>query len=353
MNKKWHALAALPALLMLIAACGQQEAEAPVAEEAAPPAADDQAVAAIIAEALSAAPPSMAASASVADWEGTVLREGTGPFTCLPTPAGFEAGTTPMCMDSPWMAWADAWGNKTELTIDRLGISYMLAGDSGASNIDPYATEETDDNEWTVGGPHVMIIAPDPVWLDGLPTDPENGGPFVMWKDTPYVHVMIPVDIAAAGAVESPLDDALSAANADMAANAKVVDWEGNVLREGSGAYTCFPTPPQYADVGRAPMCMDAPWMAWADAWQNETDVLIDGIGISYMLAGDEGGSNIDPYGSEPTDDNEWVVSGPHLMIIVPDNSMLAGLPTDPVSGGPYVMWRDTPYAHVMVPVGD
>ena len=98
---------------------------------------------------------------------------------------------------------------------------------------------------------------------------------------------------------------------------------------------------------------MDAPWMAWAKAWQNKTDVLIDDIGISYMLAGDEGGSNIDPYGSEPTDDNEWVVSGPHLMIIVPDNSMLADLPTDPDNGGPYVMWRDTPYAHVMVPVGD
>lgn len=352
MNKKWHALAALLAPFMLIVACSQQDAGAPVVEEAAPPAADDHAKEAMIAEALSAAPASMAASAAVADWEGNVLKEGTGPYTCLPTPPHMPAGTSPMCMDEPWMAWADAWGDKTDFTIDRVGISYMLAGDSGASNIDPYASGKTEDNEWVVEGPHLMIIVPDNSLLAGLPTDPDNGGPYVMWKDTPYVHVMVPVDITAVGAVESPLDDALSAANSNIAADARVVDWEGNVLREGSGAYTCFPTPPLFAD-GRAPMCMDAPWMAWAKAWQNKTDVLIDDIGISYMLAGDEGGSNIDPYGSEPTDDNEWVVSGPHLMIIVPDNSMLADLPTDPDNGGPYVMWRDTPYAHVMVPVGD
>jgi hypothetical protein len=40
-------------------------------------------------------------------------------------------------------------------------------------------------------------------------------------------------------------------------------------------------------------------------------------------------------------------------MIIVPDNALLAGLPTDPENGGPYVMWKGTPYAHVMVPVAD
>jgi len=29
--------------------------------------------------------------------------------------------------------------------------------------------------------------------LEGISTDPHNGGPFVMWKGTPYAHVMIPV----------------------------------------------------------------------------------------------------------------------------------------------------------------
>lgn len=29
-----------------------------------------------------------------------------------------------------------------------------------------------------------------------------------------------------------------------------------------------------------------------------------------------------------------------------------AAFPEDPGQGGPYVMWKDTPYPHVMVPVG-
>jgi hypothetical protein len=188
--------------------------------------------------------------------------------------------------------------------------------------------------------------------LDGLPTDPENGGPYVMWKGTPYAHVMVPVDIRPVGAAEGPLQDAVSAANSDMATDVTVVDWEGNTLQEGSSTYTCMPTPPQFAD-GRAPMCFDGPWMAWASAWTNQEDFSIDGIGISYMLAGDEGASNIDPFAAGPTDDNEWVVEGPHLMIIVPDPAMLDGLPTDPTNGGPYVMWKGTPYAHIMVPLTD
>jgi hypothetical protein len=29
--------------------------------------------------------------------------------------------------------------------------------------------------------------------LSALPTDPNNGGPWVMWKGTPYAHIMVPV----------------------------------------------------------------------------------------------------------------------------------------------------------------
>jgi len=332
-------------------ACGGQQGEAPAGQETA--AAEDAEKAALIADALSAATPSLAAVAKVADWEGNVLKEGAGPYTCLPTPPQWPAGTSPMCMDEPWMAWADAWSNKKEFTPDRIGISYMLAGDAGSSNVDPYATEATEDNQWVVEGPHLMIITPDTALLDSLPTDPENGGPYVMWKGTPYAHVMVPIDIAEPEGVDGAVADALSAASAGMMAGAKVVDWEGNTLREGTGPYTCLPTPPQLSDA-RAPMCMDGPWMAWADGWANREGFSIDSLGVSYMLAGDGGASNVDPFATEPTDDNEWVVEGPHLMIIVPDAAAaLAALPTDPKNGGPYVMWRGTPYAHVMVPVAD
>jgi len=148
---------------------------------------------------------------------------------------------------------------------------------------------------------------------------------------------------------EDALADALSAAWPGMAENATVVDWEGNVLQEGNNGYTCLPTPPML--TGNAPMCMDSAWMKWADAWQNHKEYDSESLGISYMLAGDEGASNIDPYAEGPTDDNEWIEEGPHLMILAPA-SLLEAFSTDPDNGGPYVMWKGTPYAHLMVPVG-
>ena len=79
-----------------------------------------------------------------------------------------------------------------------------------------------------------------------------------------------------------------------------------------------------------------------------------DGIGISYMLQGDRGAgvSNSDPYHPDPKNADDYTETGPHLMIVVP-KEMLKGITDDPASGGPYVMWGDTPYAHVMVPVAD
>jgi hypothetical protein len=72
------------------------------------------------------------------------------------------------------------------------------------------------------------------------------------------------------------------------------------------------------------------------------------------MLQGDRGSgvSNSDPYHPDPKNADDYVETGPHLMIIVP-KEMLKGMTDDPSTGGPYVMWGDTPYAHIMVPVSD
>jgi hypothetical protein len=145
------------------------------------------------------------------------------------------------------------------------------------------------------------------------------------------------------------MKDALKAAWPGMVETATVVDWEGNVLREGSSGYVCLPTPPML--TVDSPMCMDSEWMRWADAWQNKKDFEPSALGISYMLAGDGGASNIDPYAEGPTQDNEWIREGAHLMIIAPAE-LLEAFPTDPENGGPYVMWKGTPYAHLMVPIG-
>lgn len=149
---------------------------------------------AMIREALSAAPPNLKDRVTVRDLQGNLLRDGDGEFTCYPAPDGLAG---PMCLDREWRRWMAAWQAGEPFTASRVGISYMMAGDSptgGASNVDPSATEPTADNEWVVEGPHVMIIVPDGQDLEGLPTDLDTGGPYVMWRGTPYEHIMLPVD---------------------------------------------------------------------------------------------------------------------------------------------------------------
>jgi hypothetical protein len=144
--------------------------------------------------------------------------------------------------------------------------------------------------------------------------------------------------------------EALSAAPPQVAETATVMNLDGKVLREGTGAFTCFPSPPDFA----GPMCFDERFVGWMDALMNGEAPNVSGVGFAYMLAGDSptgGASNIDPAARTPTANNQWVVEGPHVMIIVPDEAMLAGLPTTPATEGPYVMWPGSPYAHVMWPV--
>jgi hypothetical protein len=150
---------------------------------------------ALIADALSAAPPTITGMVVVKDWDGTVLRPGSDNYTCFLTHPDKRAKgeKEPMCLDKVWLAWGDAWMNKKPFKADKTGIAYMLAGDTGASNVDPYAEKPTSDNQWIAEGPHVMVLLPDPAQLDALPTDPKSGGAYVMWKGTPYAHVMVPV----------------------------------------------------------------------------------------------------------------------------------------------------------------
>jgi hypothetical protein len=38
-------------------------------------------------------------------------------------------------------------------------------------------------------------------------------------------------------------------------------------------------------------------------------------------------------------------------MMLIPDMKMLASISTDHLNGGPWIMWPDTPYAHIMIPL--
>jgi hypothetical protein len=144
-----------------------------------------------IARAMQAAPQSISKNATIVDVDGAVLRQGSNGWTCLPS-VGPDS-THPMCNDDVWMGAMDAMGKKEAIMTDRIGISYMLVGDDNVNNADPMDKEQDPGEVWVQEGPHLMIIVPDPAMLDGISADPENGGPYVMWKGTPYAHLMVPV----------------------------------------------------------------------------------------------------------------------------------------------------------------
>lgn len=153
--------------------------------------AEDADKAELIERAMSAAPPSISNEATIMALDGTILREGSNRWTCLP---GVVPGDDhPMCNDAVWMKAMDAVGKKSDFSTNRIGISYMLEGDMRVNNADPYDTEENEDEVWVQEGPHLMIIVPDKSMLEGVSTDPHSGEPYVMWKDTPYAHIMVPV----------------------------------------------------------------------------------------------------------------------------------------------------------------
>ncbi len=144
-----------------------------------------------IAKALSAAPKAVGKDATVARMDAngkmTTLREGKNGFTCM------VVGKEKMCADANSLAFFDAW-MKRQPPPDKLGLTYMLAGDDGASNTDPFATAKTADNHWVVTGPHVMVVGPGAKSL-GLASGAEANpsAPYMMWAGTPYEHAMIPV----------------------------------------------------------------------------------------------------------------------------------------------------------------
>jgi hypothetical protein len=144
--------------------------------------------------ALSAAPAAVAKDAGVMRMDAAgkmqMLREAKNDFTCM------IAGTDIMCNDKNSMEFIGAMLSHTA-PPDKVGISYMLAGDHGASNTDPYAMAKTADNHWIVTGPHIMVFGPPSKALGYTEAkDPDPNKPYMMWAGTPYEHAMIPISPA-------------------------------------------------------------------------------------------------------------------------------------------------------------
>lgn len=170
------------------------------------------------------------------------------------------------------------------------------------------------------------------------------------------VRVFVALCVLGTGVAHAQKSDAELIAEAENAAplavtqDATIKTLDGKVLRQGSNGWTCSP-----GTSAIGPMCNQPQWDAVLGAFMKREPIDVKEFSISYMLAGEGeaiGVSNTDPFATAPTADNDWVREGPHLMILVPDPAALEGLSTDP-DDPVYVMWKGTPYAHIMVKIAE
>lgn len=151
------------------------------------------------------------------------------------------------------------------------------------------------------------------------------------------------------------IKSAMAAAPAKVSQNATIVAMDASgkmrTLRKGTNGFTCMGDNP--ATPGPDPMCMDKNAMEWVHAWIGRKKPTAGKVGFMYMLAGGTDASNTDPYATEPTAGNNWIKTGPHVMIVGAEPSFYDMYPKDarPDTAVPYVMWPGTPYQHLMIPV--
>jgi hypothetical protein len=147
----------------------------------------------LIAHSRAAAPAKIGANATVVV-NGEVVAKGNNGWTCLPEV--FPGDGAAVCIDAVWGEMMGALGAKAPYTATGVGLSYMLLGEppgSGVSNSNPHHADHANSDDYTETGPHLMLIVPKEL-MEGMTDDPSSGGPYVMWKDTDYAHIMIPVD---------------------------------------------------------------------------------------------------------------------------------------------------------------
>jgi len=143
----------------------------------------------------------------------------------------------------------------------------------------------------------------------------------------------------------------MSAGPEEVSKDATIVAMEGanmRTLRPGTNGWTCMPDGPS---PGLDPMCLDKNGLEWAHAWMTKKDPPKDKMGFGYMLMGGSDASNTDPFATTPKPQDQWVDTGPHIMVLnIGDR--FAGYPTTADNTKrPYVMFPNTPYAHLMMPV--
>ena len=139
---------------------------------------------------------------------------------------------------------------------------------------------------------------------------------------------------------------------------ATVIGADGSVIREGTNGWRCeafIPMPEGgfKSPHDAAPACSDKNSVAWANAYKAGTIPEMEGDGWIWMIHGDLGVDNfiVGTDGQKNAGHKHYIESGPHMMLMPKDPSSLDAQSTDYTSGAPYVMFKGTPYAHLMVPL--
>jgi hypothetical protein len=153
-----------------------------------------------IRRALSAAPPAIAARATVekrgkhGHW--VVLRQGDNGWTCIPRSNG-DPEPLPACFDANGMAFILTFDDGRAPDPGKPGLSYMLRGGSAWSNVDPSASRlPPGRNDYIHIPPHIMILDARLANQSGLPlhqSEPDTHMPFVMFGGTEHAILIIPV----------------------------------------------------------------------------------------------------------------------------------------------------------------
>jgi hypothetical protein len=317
-----------------------------------------------IINAMSSSPMSVAQNATILDWPANkdsapkTLREGTNGWVCRP-----DDPTTPIndprCFDPNWLklfgkAYSDRDPNAS------FGVSYMLQGGSVAANDDPSMTMPMPGSGWQVDPPHLMIVLPVP-WDQEVFSSTVHtlGGPWIMFKDSPNEHLMVPIyAVATITKTDDKIANALSAGPLSITDNAAVMDYpaagstELVSLRPGTNGWTCLPDDP--TNPVNDPMCLDSVWLQWLkDVVAGKAPERPATYGFAYMLQGGSVADNNDPTLTAPAAGKDWQVDPPHIMILSPEPLDPKAYPTKMNGTGPWIMWGGTPVEHIMFPVAD
>jgi hypothetical protein len=144
---------------------------------------------------------------------------------------------------------------------------------------------------------------------------------------------------------------ALSAAPSHIAKEAGIMIYGAHgkltETRKSANGFTCIPTVMNlpYPD----PMCMDAAVQQWMADRRNHAPKPTNKVpGIAYMA---RGGAHFEKDGKivMSGDGAELVEEPPHWMLMWPFDATATKLPTAPNPSGVYIMFEESPYAHLML----